>query len=75
VGGFADRFGEPAQASNVRIGDGVTRAESSREFTQYRKTGREMPPVRLCGAALPEKMHGDRAESEGVDEFGDVARS
>jgi len=71
-GGFADCFGEPAQAGDLRIGDRFARAQSSREFTQYRKTGRVMAPVHLCGAALPEKMHGDRAESERVDELGDV---
>ncbi len=31
-----------------------------------------MAPVCLCGAALPEKMYGDRAKCKRVDEFGDV---
>jgi hypothetical protein len=31
-----------------------------------------MAPVCLCGAALPEKMYGDRAKCKRVDEFDDV---
>jgi len=71
VGVFSDRFREPPQASNLHIGD-LARPQASREFIQYRKTGRIMAPVCLCGAALPEKMYGDRAKCKRVDEFGDV---
>jgi len=53
VSGFPDGFREPAQASNLGIRDPFTCPQACRDIAQYRKTGRKMAPICLCGAALP----------------------